>query len=73
MSIKNSIDATGTQTRDLLTCSAVPQPTAPPYAAHLYKAKLNMRSLATIFSIVLKDVLRQWLSIKLCEIVPILI
>ena len=30
MSMKNSNDTTGNRTRDLLTCSAVPQPTAPP-------------------------------------------
>ena len=30
MSMKNSNDTIGNQTRDLLTCSAVPQPTAPP-------------------------------------------
>jgi hypothetical protein len=27
--MKNSIDTVGNRTRDLLTCSAVPQPTAP--------------------------------------------
>jgi len=32
MSMKNSNDTTGNQTRDLSTCSAVPQPTAPPRA-----------------------------------------
>ena len=31
MSMKNSNDTIGNQTRDLLTCSAVPQPTAPPH------------------------------------------
>ena len=30
MSMKNSNDTIGNRTRDLLTCSAVPQPTAPP-------------------------------------------
>ena len=30
MSMKNSIDTIGNQTRDLPACSAVPQPTAPP-------------------------------------------
>jgi hypothetical protein len=30
MSMKNFIDTVGNQTRDLLTCSAVPQPTALP-------------------------------------------
>jgi len=32
MSIKNSKDTIGNRTRDLPTCSAVPQPTAPPRA-----------------------------------------
>ena len=30
MSMKNSSDTVGNRTRDLLACSAVPQPTAPP-------------------------------------------
>ena len=33
MSMKNSSDTTGNRTRDLPTCSAVPQPTAPPRTA----------------------------------------
>ena len=37
------------------------------------RLRLNMCSLATVFSIFLKDVLRQWLSIKLCKIFPLLI
>ena len=32
MSMKNSNDTTGNRTHDLLACSAVPQPTAPPAA-----------------------------------------
>ena len=32
MSMKNSNDTIGNGTRDLLACSAVPQPTAPPGA-----------------------------------------
>jgi hypothetical protein len=32
MSMKNSNDTTGSQTRDLQVCSTVPQPTAPPCA-----------------------------------------
>jgi hypothetical protein len=32
MSMKNSNDTIGNQTRDLPVCSAVPQPTAPPRA-----------------------------------------
>jgi len=33
MSMKNSSDTIGIQIRDLPTCSAVPQPTAPPRAS----------------------------------------
>ena len=32
MSMKNSNDTLGNRTRDLPTCRAVPQPTAPPHA-----------------------------------------
>ena len=35
MSMKNSIDTIGNRTSDLPTCSAVPQPTAPPRAPKL--------------------------------------
>jgi hypothetical protein len=37
MSMKNSNDAIGNQTRDVPACSAVPQPTAPPLAPWLYR------------------------------------
>ena len=36
MSMKNSNDTIGNRTRDLPTCSAVPQPTAPPRAPKAY-------------------------------------
>jgi hypothetical protein len=35
MSIKNSNDTIGNRTRDLATCSAVPQPTVPPRAPYV--------------------------------------
>ena len=35
MSMKNNNDTIGNRARDLLTCSAVPQPTAPPRAPNL--------------------------------------
>ena len=35
-SLKNSSDSIGNRTRDLLVCSAVPQPTAPPRTPSLY-------------------------------------
>jgi len=36
MSMENSSDTIGNRTRDLPTCSAVPQPTAPPRAPVVY-------------------------------------
>ena len=36
MSMKNSSDTIGNRTRDLPTCSAVPQPTAPPRAPKFF-------------------------------------
>jgi len=36
MSTKKSSDTIGNRTRDLLACSAVPQPTAPPCAPQLF-------------------------------------
>jgi len=36
MSMKNSNDPIGNRTRDLPTCSAVPQPTAPPHVPCVY-------------------------------------
>jgi len=36
MSMKNSNDTIGNRTRELLACSAVPQPTAPPAACPIY-------------------------------------
>ena len=59
--MKNSNDTNGNRTRDLLTCSAVPQPTAPPRAPNedskerklemLKKKELatNLFSMTTIF------------------------
>ena len=42
MSIKNSSDSTGNRTRDLPTCSAVPQPTAPPRAPLFTSQYMNL-------------------------------
>jgi hypothetical protein len=39
MSMKNSNDTIGNQTRDLLACSAVPQPTAPPCAVPVWDSR----------------------------------
>jgi hypothetical protein len=36
MSMKNSNDTIGNRTRDLPTCSAVPQPTAPPHSPSMH-------------------------------------
>jgi len=41
MSMKNCNDIIGNRTRDLPTCSAVPQPTAPPRSARLSSTGLN--------------------------------
>ena len=41
MSMKNSNDTIGNRTRNLLTCSAVPQPTALPRAPTKYQAYCN--------------------------------
>jgi hypothetical protein len=35
MSMKNSSNTIGNQTRDILACRAVPQPTAPPHTANI--------------------------------------
>ena len=41
MSMKNCNDTIANRTRDLPTCRAVPQPTAPPRAAHLRCTDIN--------------------------------
>ena len=41
MSMKNSNDTIGNRTRDLQSCSAVPQPTAPPGAPNKFYVKLK--------------------------------
>jgi hypothetical protein len=41
MSMKNSNDTIGNQTRDLRICSAVPQPTAPPAACTVHASKYS--------------------------------
>ena len=38
--MKNSNDTIGNRTRDLPTCSAVPQPTAPPRAPYMYVVRM---------------------------------
>ena len=48
MSMKNSNDTIGNRTRDLLACSAVPQPTAPPRAPEPI-AKSNVNELPHAF------------------------
>jgi len=44
MSMKNSNDTIGNRTRDLPTCSAVPQPTAPPRALQDVKWGDNIKT-----------------------------
>jgi hypothetical protein len=51
MSMKNSGDTIGNQTRDLPACSAVPQPTAPPRAAennYPFDAQIEARAALSI-------------------------
>jgi hypothetical protein len=53
--MKNSNDTIGNRTRDLLACSAVPQPTVPPRAPTLHKGCKNtgrQNPVATEFSAV---------------------
>jgi len=49
MSMKNSNDTIGIRTRDLLACSAVPQPTAPPRAPVLGGLHINVFELLQRF------------------------
>jgi len=50
MSMKNSSDTIGNQTRDLPACSAVPQPTAPPLI--ILTCKINHLIYATAMAII---------------------
>ena len=50
--MKNSNDTIGNRTRDLLTCSAVPQPTAPPRAPTPIDAVENMKTVDAFFSVI---------------------
>ena len=60
MSIKKSNDTIGNRTRDLPTCSAVPQPTAPPRAPiHIYSCVLTFKRL--LFNFVI------WLTQRGCR------
>ena len=47
MSMKNSNDTIGHRTRDLPTCSAVPQPTAPPRTPSLLVVYVSVCSINT--------------------------
>jgi hypothetical protein len=52
MSMKNSSDTIGNRTRDLPTCSAVPQPIAPPAACPcllISRITINMQYLQNCF------------------------
>jgi len=44
--MKNSSDTIGNRTRDLPTCSAVPQPTAPPRTPD-FKGRIPVHAIAT--------------------------
>ena len=43
--MKNSNDTIGNRTRDLLTCSAVPQPTVPPRSPYLPVPTINVTTI----------------------------
>ena len=63
MSMKNSNDTIGNQTRDRLTCSAVPQPTAPPAACPItvtYLSKLQKYSYNAIAYLYYLILVRAW-------------
>jgi hypothetical protein len=50
--MKNSSDTIGNRTRDLPTCSAVPQSTALPGAAETYKAAKNIWNISNLGAII---------------------
>ena len=50
MSMKNSIDTIGNRTRDLPTCSAVPQPTALLRAPYSYFKKILIDNINKVSS-----------------------
>jgi hypothetical protein len=57
MSMKNSSDTIGNRTPDLLACSAVTQPTVPPYVPywwiHLIKKRITYKNPAKMFHVIL--------------------
>jgi len=53
--MKNSSDTIGNRTRDLLTCSAVPQPTAPPRDPFIYGTHEIFSEIARIFRLCVRD------------------
>jgi len=62
MSINNSNDTIGNRTSDLRTCSAVPQPTAPPRAPHITKIShnFNQQLNAQIYMLSYTNCRSQW-------------
>jgi hypothetical protein len=52
--MKNSSGTIGNRTRDLPTCSAVPQPTAPPRAVQKFALRVSVREFVFL-SVPLKD------------------
>jgi len=51
--MKNSSDPNGNRTRDLPTCSAVPQPTAPPRTPHNVGSKSNNSNKLMVIMVVM--------------------
>jgi len=60
MSMKNSNDTIGNRTRDLPTCSAVPQPTALPRAPlRIFYLRNSITVLVTVYiALIFEEVLR---------------
>jgi len=61
--MKNSSDTIGNRTRDLPTCSAVPQPTVPPRAPH-YAVIINNYIIVTKISALFCDTLALCSSVR---------
>jgi len=67
MSMKKSNDTIGNRTRDLPTCSAVPQPTAPPRAPNILNILIFNIKRSSNFPKVLMRALRMEVNLKYVE------
>ena len=64
--MKNSNDTIGNRTRDLLTCSAVPQPTAPPRSPGVGKLLWNVGTYTSIYTASSKYLIFLSVSLNQC-------